>query len=151
MAAFMNRLGTALTPALLRVDAAPGAIDLDANPVVCQTADFAATGFPRRAYADLTFAGIAPADIDIGADLVASTNAGATWIPLNAVGSRGFIPANGWGNMSNLAHVDMDVGQTMRIGVQMGRGAGSGTADLTDSRCELRALVFSRNGTVSPF
>src|SRR5512134_2031947 len=30
MAAFMNRLGTALTPVQLAVDAAPGAIDLDA-------------------------------------------------------------------------------------------------------------------------
>ena len=82
---------------------------------------------------------------------MASTDAGATWLPLNAVGSRGSIPANGWGNMSNLAHVDMDVGQTMRIGVRMGRGAGSGTANLTDSRCELRTLVFSRNGTTSPY
>ena len=32
MAAFMNRLGTALTPAQLPVDVAPGAIDLDAEP-----------------------------------------------------------------------------------------------------------------------
>jgi hypothetical protein len=39
MAAFMNRLGTALTPVALRYDGAPGAIDLDAGIVACQTAD----------------------------------------------------------------------------------------------------------------
>ena len=57
MAAFMNRLGTALTPAMLRVDAAPGPVVLDSTPVVCETADFPATGFPRRVYVDLAFAG----------------------------------------------------------------------------------------------
>ena len=151
MAAFMNRLGTALTPAMLRVDVAPGAVNLDATPVVCQTTDFAVTDYPRRAYADLTFAGIAAADIDIGADLVASLDGGTTWGPLNAVGSRGFVPANGWGQVSNLAHVDLDVGDTMRFGVRMNRGAGNGTANLTDSRCELRTLIYSRNGASSPF
>lgn len=151
MAAFMNRLGTALTPALLRVDAAPGAINLDATPVVCQTTDFAVTGFPRRAYADLTFTGVAAADIDIGADLVASLDGGTTWGPLNAVASRGFVPANGWGQVSNLGHVDLAVGDNMRFGVRMTRGAGNGTANLTDSRCELRTLIYSRNGAASPF
>src|SRR5688500_8079444 len=51
MAAFMNRLGTALTPVDLHVDATPGAIDLDANSVVCQTGEFTAEGFARIAYA----------------------------------------------------------------------------------------------------
>lgn len=151
MAAFMNRLGTALTPALLRVDTAPGAINLDANPVVCQTTDFVVTGFPRTAYLDLSFAAIAPADIDVGADLMASLDGGNTWAALNLVGSRGFVPANGWGNLANLAHVDLAVGDSMRFGVRMGRGAGSGSANLTDSRCELRTLIYSRNGLSSPF
>ena len=49
MAAFMNRLGTAMTPVQLRVDDAPGSIDLDANPVVCQTGTSLAEEFPRIA------------------------------------------------------------------------------------------------------
>lgn len=55
MAAFMNRLGTALTPVQLRVDASVGSVVLDANPVVCQTSDFPVIDFPRRAYVDLCF------------------------------------------------------------------------------------------------
>ena len=35
MAAFMNRLGTALTPQERRTDAAPGALDLNASVVAC--------------------------------------------------------------------------------------------------------------------
>ena len=38
MAAFMNRLGTALTPALVDARGTPTALDLDAGPVICQTA-----------------------------------------------------------------------------------------------------------------
>ncbi len=77
MAAFMNRLGTALTPIQVRVDIAPGAVDLDANAVVCQTSDFAvpAGSFPRRAYVDLSFNGNATADVGLAADLVVSTDA----------------------------------------------------------------------------
>ena len=70
MAAFMNRLGTALTPAQLRVDAAPGAVDLDANVVVCQTTDLAIAGYPRKAFVDLTL---------IGAGAGGRRRCGATW------------------------------------------------------------------------
>ena len=150
MAAFMNRLGTALTPAMLRVDAAPGPVVLDSTPVVCQTADFSATGFPRRVYVDLVFAGTAASAIDVGADLVQSVDGGTSWTPLTAQGSRGYVPAAAWGNLSNLAHLDVAVGQSVRFGARIGRGAGAGTANLTDSRCELRALVFSRDGATSP-
>ena len=70
MAAFMNRLGTALTPAQLRVDGAPGPVDLDANVVVCQTTDLAITGYPRTAYVDLCLSATATADVGLASDLV---------------------------------------------------------------------------------
>ena len=47
MAAFLNREGTALTPQVLVQEAAPGALDLDAAPVACQTADAIIGAFPR--------------------------------------------------------------------------------------------------------
>ena len=78
MAAFMNRLGTALTPAQLRVDGAPGAVDLDANVVVCQTTDLAITGYPRTAYVDLSLSATATADVGLASDLVISTDGGGT-------------------------------------------------------------------------
>ena len=150
MAAFMNRLGTALTPVQLRVDAAQGAIDVDANTVVCQTTDFEVENFPRRAYADVSFMGTAPSDSGLAADLVVSTNAGANWTPLNTVTNRGFVAANQWGALSDLATADLQVGETARFGVRVSR-AGLTGVDLTDSRCQLRILVYSRTGAASPF
>ena len=137
----------------LRVDIAPGAIDLDANAVVCQTSDFAVPvgSFPRRAYVDLSFNGNATADVGLAADLVVSTDAGANWTPLNTVTNRGSVAANQWGGLSDIGYVDLSVGQTARWGVRMTRGGIAGSTDLADSRCQLRALVYSRDGIASPF
>jgi hypothetical protein len=139
MAAFLNRLGTALTPTQLPIEVAPGAIDLDPGVVVCQTPDFAVTDFPRRAY------------VDLAADLAMSTNAGASWTNLNAFVNRGFVTANQWGSFSDIGFSDVAVGQTVRWGVRMTRGGIAGATDLADSRCQLRVLVYSRDGAASPF
>jgi hypothetical protein len=151
MAAFLNRLGTALTPVQLRVDAASGAVDLDTGTVVCQTTDFAAEDFPRRAFVDLSFTGTAMADVNLAADLAMSTDGGGTWTNLNTVTNRGSVAANQWGGLSDVGYADLNVGQTVRWGVRMTRGGALGTTDLSDGRCQLRALVYSRDGTSSPF
>lgn len=149
MAAFMNRLGTALTPQQLTVDAAPGGVDLDASAVICETANMAISGYPRRAYLDLAFAGQAPANVDLAADLVMTIDNGVSWTQLTTVPNRGSVAANSWGNVANLANVDLDVGQTARFGVRVQRV--SGAVDLADSRCTLRVLVLSRDGQTSPY
>jgi len=151
MAAFMNRLGTALTPIDLAVSAAPGAIDLDANSVVCQTGDYLVTGYPRRALLDLALAATATADANLGADLVKSTNGGTTWTVLTTQAHRGYVPADRWGSLANLASTDLAVGESVRFGVRMSRGGLAGTVDLADSRCQLRAQIVNRNGATSPF
>src|SRR5688572_20237196 len=141
MAAFMNRLGTALTPVQLAVDAASGAIDLDANPVVCQSADFEAEGFARMAFADLRFSGTASAAVGLAAELVMSTNAGASWTALNLFASRGFVAANQWGTLTDLGFNNLDADQSARWGVRLSRGGLPGGADLIDSRCQLRVRI----------
>lgn len=151
MAAFMNRLGNALTPTQLRVDVAHGAVDLDANLVICQTGDFAVSDYPRRAYVDLAFNGMATADVGLAADLAMSTDGGATWNNLNTVANRGSVAANQWGGLADIGFVDLNVGQNVRWGVRMTRGGIAGGTDLLDSRCQLRALVYSRTGASSPF
>ena len=150
MAAFMNRLGTALTPVQLRVDAATGAIDLDVNAVVCQTQDFAVTGFPRRAYVDVSLAATSPADLDLAADLVYSADGGASWNPINTVTGRASLFANRWTSLADLGTADFAVNQTVRMGVRMTRGGAPGSVDVSDSRCELRAVLHSRTGASSP-
>jgi len=158
MAAFMNRLGTALTPAQVRVDTAPGAIDLDLNPgaVVCQTTGFFVGGapeklFPRRAYVDASMSVTAAGNVGLAADLVMTMDNGATWNNLNTVVNRGSVAANQWGGLSDIGFADLEVGQTVKWGVRMTRGGIAGSTNLTDSRCQLRVLVYSRDGIVSPF
>lgn len=150
MAAFMNRLGNALTPVRLAIETT-GAIDLDASPVVCQTADFTAVNFPRTAYADASLSGSASSDATFAADLAISIDAGATWTNLNTNPNRGSAPAGGWGNASDVGTRDLAVGQVARFGLRMTRGGVAGSAGLTDSRCQMRVLIYSRTGSTSPF
>jgi hypothetical protein len=58
--------------------------------------------------------------------------------------------AGGWGNVTQLGSTDLDVGQTVRLGLKIDR-VGTGTTDLTDSRCQIKTLISSRNGVSSPF
>jgi hypothetical protein len=151
MAAFMKRLGDALTPIKRAVDLRPAGVALGANVVVCQTEDLNVTGFPRTAYADFTLGATAAADLSFAADLVVSTDGGANWTPLNTNANRGSAPANQWGNVSDIGARDLDVGQTVRFGALVTRGGSPGSADLTDTRCMLRVLVYSRTGGASPY
>jgi hypothetical protein len=145
MAAFMNRLGNALTPVHVPVDAQPGAIDLDISAVVCQSADVAVTGFARRAYVDVAFGASAASDVGVAANLAISSDGGTTWNNLNASPNRGFVRANQWTSFGEVGFADLTVGSSVRFGVRTGRGGLAGAANLTDSRCQLRVLVHNRN------
>ena len=149
MAAFMNRLGTALTPLLVRAEVASGALVLNNTPVVCATAEQLIEDFPRRAFVDVSLSATAPTGVDIALQGVYSTNNGASWTPLSAVQSLVSVPAAQWGQASDIGTLDLNVGQSVRFGVQVARN-GAGSVDLSDSRCLLRAQIGSRTGTVSP-
>ena len=148
MAAFMNRLGTAMTPVVVRSESTSGAIDLDASSVVCTTPDQAIADFPRRVIIDSSLSGTSPTGADIAVRSVYSTNGGASWTPFAAVQSFAHVPAAHWGQASDVGSVDLDVGQNVRFGIQVGRTGAGG--DLSDSRCLLRAQIGSRNGAASP-
>lgn len=150
-AAFMNRLGTALTPVQFDAESAPGSLDLDLAPVVCQTPDYAVANFPRRADVDVSMSGTAAIPVNVSAMLVKSLDAGASWTPVSVVDSRTLMGvAGGWGNVTQLGSTDLDVGQTVRLGLRLGR-VGAGTTDLTDSRCQIKTKISSRNEVASPF
>jgi len=149
MAAFMNRLGTALTPVLVRSEVASGALVLNTTPVVCATTEQLIEDFPRRAFLDVSLSATAPSGVDIALQGVYSTNNGASWTPLSAVQSLVSVPAAQWGQASDIGTLDLNVGQSVRFGVQVAR-SGAGSVDLSDSRCVLRALIGSRTGAASP-
>jgi hypothetical protein len=149
MAAFMNRLGTALTPILLKMEVASGALNLDQTPVVCATADQPIVDYPRRALVDAALSGNAAAGVDIGVRGVYSTNLGASWQPLSTVPGAAFVAAAQWGQASDVGTLDLNVGQTVRFGVQASR-VSAGATNLSDSRCVLRVQIGGRDGTTSP-
>jgi hypothetical protein len=150
MAAFMNRLGTALTPTVITMATASGALALDSTPVVCQTPDQDIDDFPRRASIDGSLSGTSPTGVDFGARAVYSANGGASWQPLHAVQPATFVAATRWAQASDVGTLDLAVGATVRFGLQAAR-VGAGTQNLTDSRCHLRVSIGSRDGIASPF
>ena len=151
MAAFMNRLGTALTPLLVRAELSSGALDLDLTPVVCATADQAIADFPRRALVDASLSGTAPSGVDIALRGVYSTNGGASWQPLAAVQSYAFVPASQWGQASDVGRGRSRTSAKRCASACRSARNGAGSADLSDSRCLLRAQIGSRDGAPSPF
>ena len=150
MAAFMNRLGTALTPVVVRVEAVSGALDLDLAPVVCQTGAQEIAGFPRRALLDGSLSGRANTGTDIDIRVVWSGDGGATWVGVSDVRSATFIAATQWSFASDIGSLDLAVGTTARFGLQVTRN-GAGSVDLVDSRCQLRVAIGSRDGTSPPY
>jgi hypothetical protein len=152
MAAFMNRLGTALTPQQLVAEGALTApqLDLDTAPVACSTTpQFAVAGYPRRALVDLSLSAQAGTSLDVTAIPVVSFNNGTTWIPLAASAGRGSVTAGQWGHVSGVAVRDLHVGESVRFGMQLSRASGSG--DLSGGACQLRVQIVSRDGASSPF
>lgn len=149
MALFMQRLGTALSPEIIRVDAALGTIDPDlpAPNVVCQTADFTPT-YPRRTHVTTTFAGQAAGALQYQHDIFVSTNSGGSWNFITANINRSGTAAAQWISSSMDLVFDMVPGTTYRFGLVIGRQAG--TADFSAARCFMNLLIFNRTGTSSP-
>ena len=122
----MNRLGTALTPLLLRAEVASGALDLDPRRWCARRPSSRSRTFrgarsstsrcrpPRRpVWTSRCKASTAPTTAPAGQ-------------PLSAVQSLVSVPAAQWGQASDVGTLDLNVGQAVRFGVQVARsGAGS--------------------------
>lgn len=153
MAAFMNRLGTALTPVdLTPATAAPAVRTLASNPVICVTGDYAVTGYPRRAYVEAaTDVSVPTAAVDVVAVAVYSTNAGATWTPIAqsdhyATLYPGAVPGNHI-SLTPYGYVDLNVGQSVRFGVGLAQVAGTGNVT---AGCNTTVRIANRNSATSP-
>jgi uncharacterized repeat protein (TIGR01451 family) len=149
MAAFMNRLGTALTEQPVVVEATGGALDPDAGTVVCATGPIASSGFARRVVLDGVFraqAGVGT-DVTLAVGVVVSPD-GVSWTPVAGGEPATVTPL--WRNLRAQGVYDAVVNEPMRFGLRVTRGGGvGGTLDATS--CILRALSGSRDSTYSPF
>ncbi len=153
MAAFMNRLGVALTPAIVYNEARGGAFDLDAPPAaVCPTATIAAATFPRAAHAGAVLtAHLSPSAATVALKIVHSIDSGVTWTPLNLVPAS-VGGADRWSNAAVFkAAVPLAPGTSYQFGLRVERASGGGTGDLSSWNCQIKVMVTSRTGTDSPF
>ena len=143
MAAFLSRLGAALTPTVLSVDIAPGVVPLSPPHVRCQTGDYTVNGFTRRANAQASISAKAAGNVDLGVELVASFDQGLQWTPVSQV-SRVGLHANRWSSVSAIGSADLAVAQTVRFGIRFGTGGAAFVGDLIDSTCQLRVDIGNR-------
>ncbi len=151
MALFMQRLGTALSPAYVTVDVVTGAIDPDlpARTPICQSADFPVTGYPRVAQVVATFAGEAAGALNYRHQLIVSTNGGAQWSYLTGQINRSGALGPQWISSTHNTRHDLVVGSTYRWAIAIERE--SGTADFSQGRCFMTIQINSRTGASSPF
>ena len=150
MAAFLNRLGTVLSPLHLVHEQQLGAVDVDTTPMICSGVVAPAAIPPRRARVDAVVAAAANADMTLAIELVSSVDGGTSWQPMSSV-HRGAIAANRWSNQRVLVDVDVAAGSAIRFAARLSRDGLAEATDLSAVRCVLRATVGNRDATASPF
>lgn len=161
MAAFMNRLGKALTPEILYVQGSPGAITIPGNSPVpaefrCVTDDTAATVYPRQALVSGVLSGFANGTVSWRGWIGMSTDGGVTWTDANpgiTVGIRTSSGPDEWSNITAVEKVNLEPNVTYRFAVGMRRDdvAPANTGNFTASRCQVAATIHNRDGAGPPY
>ena len=153
MAAFMNRLGNALTPVTVRVEQSGGAVDLSTSPTVCETADQTITGFPRSFMVWGTVTAKGSPDGDVIVQVVRSVNGGAHG-PTNQLGRNFSLRTPVWNGTSVISSPqpdpqwNLDVGSTYRFALRIMRDGS--TSNLASYHCHLIVELRSRQGATIP-
>jgi hypothetical protein len=151
MAAFMNRMGKALTPETKKITFAfDNLINLDGNGVFCATDDYLPVAYPRS---------VAPIyNVSLATDRVVtwnifpwvSTDSGATWTSLATIGSPVTASAAGlWLNTGGNAVYTIAANAKARFMLRPSRLLGA--AQGSNLRCHLMAVATNANGATSPF
>ncbi len=153
MAAFMQRLGVALTPAFVRKrDPAIGGLNLVGQQNLCATDPVAITGYPRAAIVRGLVNLYTPnGGMDVKAWVVYSTNGGTSWItPASNDGTAygslysGLTPPVDI-SLHPMNVLDLDVGSTYQFALAVIRQTGTG--DVANLYCENLVQLVNRNGT----
>ena len=162
MAAFMNRLGRALTPEVLHrqatfgVESIPGLAP--APPLVrCVTPGTAAALYPRQVVVTGSLTGLADGNAaGFNVFLFVSTDGGASYSNLdavNSIGQRATAAPNSWAGAAMTEQLDLAPNTTYQFAIGVRRdGVGPmTTGNFAAGRCQVTASIFNRNGTSSPF
>jgi hypothetical protein len=151
MAAFLNRLGTTLTPVVLFKEDPLAATNLDLEPVVCQTGEYAVANYPRSANAKGSLLVRADGSFSAALWLVYSSDGGTTWLPMHTTsyGMYALGSANDFAQSDTFTGlVPLSVGTSYRFGLKAMRHSGGG--QIQDGACHLAVELRSRDGATSP-
>ncbi|HEX4882857.1 MAG TPA: hypothetical protein VFX05_01885, partial [Casimicrobiaceae bacterium] len=160
MAAFMQRLGVALTPTFVRKrEPGPLALNFSGQQVVCKTAAVPVTGYPRAAIVRGTLNLFTPnGGMDVEAKVVYSTDGGTSFttpvtndgFAYGALSSAGTTPPNDI-TLHPMTAIDLNVGTTYVFALAAQKVAASGgTGDIANIYCENLVQLVNRNGATSP-
>lgn len=149
MAAFMNRLGNALTPVFYYDEKSGAALDISTQSTIC-----AAQTIPTAVYSRSVHAGGVMSALTSGAamprlDVVVSTDGGATWSSTTAVAptaneTNGYLNLTVWS--SNIVLLPAT---SYRVGLRV--QSASGLGNFASWTCQVQAMVVSRTGTSAPY
>src|SRR5512134_1248529 len=162
MAAFMNRLGQALTPEILRMHGSRATTSVPTNPPFiapeCETSDSTITEYPRQVLINASMTGLADASaVAWRAILVYSTDGGLLWqqieenlAPINTLRASGAPGA--WSGIALTYALDLAANESYRFGIGLQRDdVVTGTiGNFAAVRCQVTATIFNRNGAVAP-
>lgn len=149
MALFMNRLSLALTPEVMHAHAtSTGALDIDSSPRICQTTDFTPT-FPMQVAAIAWVSLRAGGPMNAIVSLQRSINSGVSWQDIDAASVAGASAVEEWASATDIHYSQLSPGTPVRFSISLSRHVG-GTADATDGRCALTALLINANPSESP-
>jgi hypothetical protein len=163
MAAFMNRLGKALTPEVVRRQASfaaavlPGPAPAPAALRCITTPPLAAASYPRQAVVNASLSGLA--DVNTAAFrafLLFSIDGGTNYTLFDStlsLATRATAAPNAWANVALTEHLDLAPNATyvFAIGVRRDDVGPVTTGNFVESRCQLTATIFNRNGSGPPF
>ena len=150
MAAFMQRLGDALTARIVRTTDAAFDGTYDPSDVGCVSIPIPVTDYPRRATFAATLMNLnAAATKVVQAGLVFSTDGGTTWA---STGDFVMWQTVDPGKPTTLALVggpfDMAVGSTYQFAIQTTTNEPAVTVQ---GECQLNTRIESRTGSATPF
>jgi hypothetical protein len=156
MAAFMNRLGKALSPSTFSATADGGAHSLLAsgNTIFCPTANIPAESYRRNALVTGRVSARADGNfMSWRGSMFYSVDGGNTWQTLGtSQGIRVSSAAGQWSNIAPNSVFTMQAGRSYRFGIGINRdNVVASTGNFVQSHCELNAKVVDRRSGAAPY
>jgi hypothetical protein len=148
MAAFINRLGTAVQRVVLHAAQSAASATINAGGVVCQTSTYNVDAYRRTATpASVAFYHRAPTAVRVTTQLAYSRDGGANWIPFGQT-LRATNAANEYAAQSPAGGaVALVRGQNVMFGIL----AAPSVATVNDAGCELLMKIDGVTDAIAPF